>query len=154
MRCVATQSRATRRATGLLSDNVAKVVDDGESLWLSTTRGICRVSKKQLAEFTAGTRKRLEPENYGVEDGLRSAQCAPTYPLAGGGMRSADGRLWFTTSRGLAVLDPGAHKPTILPPLTSPGWACSPAETCWIRASRRASSRAGSVCRSATPAFT
>jgi len=112
-----TISRYTAR-DGLLSDNVAKVVDDGESLWLSTTRGICRVSKKQLTEFTAGKRKRLEPENYGVEDGLRSAQCAPTYPLAGGGMRSADGRLWFTTSRGLAVLDPGAHKPTILPPLT------------------------------------
>jgi signal transduction histidine kinase/ligand-binding sensor domain-containing protein len=103
---------------GLLSDNIAKVIDDGESLWLSTTRGICRVSKKQLAELAAGQRKQLEPENYGVEDGLRSAQCAPTYPLAGGGMRSADGRLWFTTSRGLAVLDPGARKPSILPPLT------------------------------------
>jgi signal transduction histidine kinase/ligand-binding sensor domain-containing protein len=102
---------------GLLSDNIAKVFDDGESLWLSTTRGICRVPKRQFAEFSAGRRKRLEPENYGVEDGLRSAQCAPTYPVAGGGMRTADGRLWFTTGRGLAVLDPGASKPPVLAPL-------------------------------------
>lgn len=102
---------------GLLSDNVAKVMDDGVSLWLSTTRGICRIPKAQLAEFAAGRRKRLEPENYGVEDGLRSAQCAPTYPLAGGGTRTADGRLWFPTSRGLAVLDPGARKAPVLAPL-------------------------------------
>lgn len=103
---------------GLLSDNVAKILDDGESLWLSTTRGICRIAKKQLSEFAAGRRKRLEPENFGVEDGLRSAQCAPTYPLGGGGIRAADGRLWFTTSRGLAVLDPGARKSEHLAPLT------------------------------------
>ena len=102
---------------GLLSDNIGKVFDDGESLWLSTTRGICRIAKKQLQEFSAGKRSRLEPQNYGVEDGLRSAQCAPAYPTAGGGIRTADGRLWFTTGRGLAVLDPDAQKPGALSPV-------------------------------------
>ncbi len=101
---------------GLLSDNIGKVYDDGESLWLSTTRGICRIAKRQLFDFSAHKRTRLEPQNYGVEDGLRSAQCAPGYPTAGGGTRSADGRLWFTTSRGLAVLDPDIRKPVALPP--------------------------------------
>ncbi len=101
---------------GLLSDNIGKVFDDGESLWLSTTRGICRIAKSQLFDFSAHKRNRLEPQNYGVEDGLRSAQCAPAYPIAGGGIRTADGRLWFTTGRGLAVLDPDAHKPVALPP--------------------------------------
>src|SRR5215831_10297580 len=96
---------------GLLSDNIAKVFDDGTSLWLSTTRGICRISKQQLFEFSAHKRPRLEPEDYGVEDGLRSAQCAPAYPVAGGGTRTAEGRMWFTTSRGLAVMDPGTRKP-------------------------------------------
>jgi signal transduction histidine kinase/ligand-binding sensor domain-containing protein len=101
---------------GLLSDNIGKVFDDGESLWLSTTRGICRIAKSQLSEFTAKKRSRLEPQNYGVEDGLRSAQCAPAYPTAGGGIRTTDGRLWFTTSRGLAVLSPDARKPVAIPP--------------------------------------
>ncbi len=91
---------------GLLSDNVSNVVDDGASLWLSTTRGICHIAKKQLREFAAGQRKTLEPTNYGVEDGLRSSQCAPAYPIGGGGDRMADGTIWFTTSRGLAVFDP------------------------------------------------
>ncbi|HJT88616.1 MAG TPA: two-component regulator propeller domain-containing protein [Bryobacteraceae bacterium] len=91
---------------GLLSDNISDVADDGEWLWLSTTRGICRISKRQLRDFTAGKIQKLEPVNYGVEDGLRSAQCAPGYPIPGGGLRSSDGRLWFPTSRGLAVIDP------------------------------------------------
>ena len=41
---------------GLLSDNIGKVFDDGESLWLSTTRGISRIEKSQLADFSAGKR--------------------------------------------------------------------------------------------------
>ncbi len=101
---------------GLLSDNIGKVFDDGESLWLSTTRGICRIAKSQLLEFSAKKRSRLEPQNYGVEDGLRSAQCAPSYPTAGGGTRTTDGRLWFITSRGLAVVTPGARRAAPLSP--------------------------------------
>jgi signal transduction histidine kinase len=97
---------------GLLSDNVAKIEDDGDSLWLSTTRGICRIGKKQLTQFENGAIKKLRPLTYGVEDGLRSAQCSPAYPVGGGGVRSSDGRLWFTTSRGLAVIDPMAHPRT------------------------------------------
>ena len=96
---------------GLLSDNISHIEDDRRgSLWLSTTRGICRISKEQLRDFAAGKIQKLTPINYGLEDGLRSAQCAPGYPTSGGGWRTADGRLWFPTSRGLAVLDPNAPK--------------------------------------------
>jgi signal transduction histidine kinase/ligand-binding sensor domain-containing protein len=101
---------------GLLSDNIANIVDDGESLWLSTTRGICRISKQQLWEHAEGRRPILQPVNYGMDDGLRSAQCSPGYPT-GGGNRTSDGRLWFTTSRGLAVYDPHAKRPAPLPPM-------------------------------------
>lgn len=101
---------------GLLSDNIASVVGDGESLWLSTTRGICRISKRQLWDFAARRRASLVPENYGVNDGLRSAQCA-AYPIAAGGERTSDGRLWFTTSRGLAILDPSAPRRSAPTPL-------------------------------------
>ena len=60
---------------------------------------------------------RLEPVNYGVEDGLRSASCAPSFPTGSGGYRTADGRIWFTTSRGLAVFDPTAHAQKVQAPL-------------------------------------
>jgi len=102
---------------GLLSDNVSDISDDGDALWLSTTRGICRIFKKQLTEFSDGKLKNLNPINYGLEDGLRSAQCAPGYPAGSGGNRTVDGRLWFTTTRGIAVFDPRAAKPATLAPL-------------------------------------
>jgi len=110
--------RHYREQDGLLSDNIGKVIDDGESLWLSTTRGICRVPKLQFAEMDSGKRKQLEPENYGVEDGLRSAQCAPGYPVPGGGIKGRGGHLYFPTSRGVAVLDPGSRKMPAVPPVT------------------------------------
>jgi signal transduction histidine kinase/ligand-binding sensor domain-containing protein len=99
-----------RAKDGLLSDNIASITDDGQSLWLGTTRGICRITKQQLEEFAAQKIRHVEPVNYGVEDGLRSAQCAPGFPLPGGGVRSSDGRLWFPTSRGVAVFDPNARR--------------------------------------------
>lgn len=96
---------------GLLSDNVSHIEDDGSSLWLSTTRGICRVLKQQIWDLIQGRIRKVDPVNYGVEDGMRSAQCAPGYPTSGGGTRSSDGRLWFPTSFGLAVLDPRDRPP-------------------------------------------
>jgi signal transduction histidine kinase/ligand-binding sensor domain-containing protein len=108
--------RKFNAADGLLSDNIADIADDGESLWLSTTRGICRIARRQLQEFAAGSRKTLEPVNYGVADGLRSAQCSPGVPAGGGGHATRDGRIWFTTSRGLAVWDPKAPRRPLLAP--------------------------------------
>ncbi len=103
--------RVTTRE-GLLSDNVAHIEDDGKgSLWLSTTRGLCRVDKASLRDFANGKVRNVNVINYGVADGLRSAQCAPGYPTSRGGTKTTDGRLWFPTSRGLAVIDPTQTSP-------------------------------------------
>ena len=96
---------------GLLSDNIAHIDDDGAgTLWLATTRGICRIPKDQLRRHTTGELRTLRPINYTAVDGLRSAQCAPGYPIAAGGTRSSDGRIWFPTTRGLAVYNPEADR--------------------------------------------
>lgn len=92
---------------GMLSDNVSHMEDDHKgNLWLSTTRGISEISKQGLRDFDRGKIRVLKPRNFGIQDGLRSAQCAPGFPTAGGGTRTRDGHLWFPTSRGLATLDP------------------------------------------------
>lgn len=98
--------RSMSAADGLLSDNVAHVDDDGTDLWLSTTKGICRISKQQLEAFLAGKRTRLDPTVYTGAQGLRSAHLSPAFPAGKGGMRSKDGRLWFTSLKGLVMLDP------------------------------------------------
>jgi signal transduction histidine kinase/ligand-binding sensor domain-containing protein len=94
---------------GLLSDNISQIADDGRgALWLSTTRGICRIPKEQLRDFAAGRRQFLESENYGLADGLRSAQAPSDIGLGGG--RHSDGSLWFATARGIAIYRPGQAK--------------------------------------------
>jgi signal transduction histidine kinase len=96
---------------GLPSDNIAIIVEarDGD-LWLGTTQGICHLTRASLEVFTAGRSKRIQAELLGVSDGLRSAQCAPTY-ASGGGERTSEGWLWFPTAQGLAVLNPAAPAP-------------------------------------------
>src|SRR5580698_7963713 len=89
---------------GLLSDNISNILDDGEALWLSTTRGICRISKQQLRDFEDGRITQLEPVNYGAADGLRSAQSSPE--IGSGASRHSDGSLWFATARGIAMYQP------------------------------------------------
>jgi signal transduction histidine kinase/ligand-binding sensor domain-containing protein len=95
---------------GLLSDNIWKATDDGESLWLSTTRGICRIPKSQLRDFAEHRIGMLHPIDYGAADGLRSLQTTDAE-------RHADGSLWFVTNRGLAVFEPGAREQINQPPL-------------------------------------
>jgi ligand-binding sensor domain-containing protein/signal transduction histidine kinase len=95
---------------GLLSDNIRGITDDGQSLWLSTTRGICRIAKEQLQSFADRKISNLSPRNFGVADGLHSAE-------ANEGQLRSDGSLWFPTSRGIAVFRPKVQPATDLPPL-------------------------------------
>jgi signal transduction histidine kinase/ligand-binding sensor domain-containing protein len=99
---------------GLLSDNISNIADDGDALWLSTTRGICRIPKEQLRDFAAGKRPRLDPVNYGLADGLRSAEAPSDFGLGGG--RHSDGSLWFATARGIALYRPDKSGPAAGPP--------------------------------------
>lgn len=102
-----------RERDGLLSDNISQILDDGEALWLSTTRGICRIAKAQLRDFANGKRHRLDPVNYGMADGLRSAQPPADFGLGGG--RHSDGSLWFATARGIALYRPESPRHSGLP---------------------------------------
>ena len=106
-----------RAKDGLPSDNVLHVTGDGIWLWLSTTRGICKVKEADLWDFAQGRRKDLPLQTFGVQDGLRSSQAGPSHPVAGGGTRSRDGRLWFPTSRGLAVLKANSRPRQTSPPV-------------------------------------
>lgn len=90
---------------GLPSDAVYQVLDDGRGgFWLGTGRGIARVERAALLGRTATGASPLKVEVFDKADGLKSAQC--TAPAQPAGWRARDGRLWFATTRGLAVVDP------------------------------------------------
>jgi len=99
---------------GLPDNEIAVILDDTlDHLWLGSNHGVFRVARDELRAVAQGRKKRLEGITYLGGDGLASAQ------IAGGhnaGLRSQDGRLWFATSRGVSVVDPGQIRVNPLPP--------------------------------------
>jgi ligand-binding sensor domain-containing protein/signal transduction histidine kinase len=77
--------------------------DDSGDLWLSSNRGIFRVSLRELNEFAEGRRASVNSFVYGVLDGMLSRECNSASP---GGWKTRDGRLWFPTVKGVVVIDP------------------------------------------------
>lgn len=90
---------------GLPSDIVVQIIDDDQGrLWVGTNKGIFHISRQQLDQYADGRITALTPVIYGRSDGLKSVEC-------NGGMQPAvwkarDGRLWFSTLRGVATIDP------------------------------------------------
>jgi signal transduction histidine kinase/ligand-binding sensor domain-containing protein/DNA-binding response OmpR family regulator len=84
------------------------------NLWLGTAAGIVRVSRAELDRYKGPHGPPVRTVHYGVDDGLPSLFCSTsTHPLA---MRSRDGRLWFATARGLAMLNSVSWKPDLVQP--------------------------------------
>jgi signal transduction histidine kinase/ligand-binding sensor domain-containing protein len=108
---------------GLPSDNFSALLqDDAGSLWVGGMSAIVRISFSELEKAFAGKGGQLECEVFDLTDGLRgfvqatwSAVFALGYPV---GTKSTDGHLWFSTSRGLAVINPGhIPKNSVIPPV-------------------------------------
>jgi len=95
---------------GMFDDVVWRILDDGlGNLWMSSNRGIWRVSREQLEARAAGQRAQVESVVYGEADGMRDRECNGAIEPAG--WRTRDGRLWFPTGKGLAVFDPAHLRP-------------------------------------------
>lgn len=100
---------------GLYDDVVFAILDDrAGNLWMSCNRGLFRVARRELKEFFAGRRASVTCAAYGEADGMKSAECNGGFqPAAWGGL---DGRMWFATIRGVAVVDPRAIRVNREPP--------------------------------------
>ena len=90
---------------GLSDSTVSAMIEDDDGyLWLSGPRGISRVSLQDLNDYAEGRIKTVRSESYGYADGLRSIECnSKAQP---GIWKAKDGKLWFATTAGLAIIDP------------------------------------------------
>jgi ligand-binding sensor domain-containing protein/signal transduction histidine kinase len=105
-------ARPVTRAQGLFDNLVAGILeDDRGTLWMSCNRGIFAVRKQQLHDVADGRAARVDSLAYDTSDGMRSAECS-----FGTSWRTADGRLWFPTIRGVAVVDPANLRRNMVPP--------------------------------------
>ena len=73
--------------------------------WISCNHGIYRVSKDELNDFAAGRRSAITSIAYGKSDGMLNVECNGGRSPAG--IKTQDGKLWFPTQDGIAVIDPG-----------------------------------------------
>ncbi|HEX3765835.1 MAG TPA: two-component regulator propeller domain-containing protein, partial [Kofleriaceae bacterium] len=99
---------------GMFDDLMWSTLDDGLGyLWMSSNRGVWRVSRQQLEARAEGRIATIESLVYGEADGMRDRECNGAQDPAG--WRSRDGRLWFPTGKGVVVIDP-AHLHASRPP--------------------------------------
>ncbi|HET6845062.1 MAG TPA: two-component regulator propeller domain-containing protein, partial [Candidatus Angelobacter sp.] len=91
------------------------VQDDDGFLWLAGSLGILRVGPQELEKALQSPSYRMQGMTLDASDGLRGIprQYGP-FPTTA---RTADGRLWFATSAGVASIDPKHLPGNLAPPL-------------------------------------
>ncbi len=90
---------------GLFDATVGNILEDNlGNLWMGSDNGVFRIAKSELNDFASRRISSIHGVVYGTTDGLRSRETMQ------GGTGTAtigpDGRLWFSTMRGLSVVDP------------------------------------------------
>jgi signal transduction histidine kinase len=100
---------------GLPVDVISQILDDRRGrLWLGTHQGIYCVTKAALNAVADGRTNTLNYVIYGRHDGLPALECTDGYQPAC--WRGADGRLWFTTARGVVWVNPDQLTARSFPP--------------------------------------
>ncbi|MCK4764342.1 MAG: helix-turn-helix domain-containing protein [Candidatus Aminicenantes bacterium] len=103
------------REDGLGSDYIYQIDTDGrENFWFSSFDGIFRVSKRELDEFAAGNRSKLDCISFGLTDGIESEE--NTFSTKNSLLKTPAGELWFATQKGIAAVDPGIIRINKYPP--------------------------------------
>jgi PAS domain S-box-containing protein len=115
--CRFENGKFTRLTTrdGLFSDVIYQVIEVSKgNLWMASSKGVFRVPKAQLNAFAAGRIKTVSSFSYDKSDGMKSPEC--TGPNQPAGWKTKDGRLWFPTLKGVAVVDPEHLLVNVTPP--------------------------------------
>ena len=101
---------------GLFDDSVFAILEDGNGyFWMSCNKGIFRVSRQQLDDFAEGLQSKVTSVAYGRADGMQSRECnGGTQPVA---WKTNDGKLWFATVKGVAMIDSNRARAAAAPPV-------------------------------------
>jgi signal transduction histidine kinase/ligand-binding sensor domain-containing protein len=102
-------------AQGLSSAVISHLVSDGEgNLWMGSQLGILRVGRADLLRCAYSLAPTVRCLSYGAAHGLVSLNCSGGFQP--GACKAPDGRLWFPTSKGVAIVDPTQVAINPIPP--------------------------------------
>lgn len=102
---------------GLYGDAVFTILQDGESFWIGTNRGIARIFLRDIDALDHGTVATIAPTWFGKSDGMLSQQGNGASQTPG--WRTRDGRLWIGTTNGVVMIDPSRLRRNESPPLVA-----------------------------------
>jgi signal transduction histidine kinase/ligand-binding sensor domain-containing protein/DNA-binding response OmpR family regulator len=90
---------------GLYDNAIHRILaDDADRLWMNTNRGIFWVPRAELVAFAEGRAREVHSTAYTERDGMRNRE--GNGGVGSAGTRTKDGRLWFPTQDGVAIVDP------------------------------------------------
>ena len=102
-------------AHGLPNNIIDHIEEDGlGNFWFSSQAGLFRVSRQQLNDCAEGKTPSLQALVFGKAEGLTTLASSGGFTPSG--FRAPDGRLWFPTAKGLAVVNPTAVRPNRISP--------------------------------------
>ncbi len=92
-----------RTDNGFLTSAIFQVVEDETNhLWITSDFGIIKIDKKELNQYVTNSDSiKIKEINYKQVDGLKRSECT----AAASSIRASDGRLWFATLGGIAIVN-------------------------------------------------
>lgn len=103
-------------AEGLNVDGIVSITPDcNGALWLGSDRGVIRVTRESLLAVAEGTAKSVSARVFSRQDGLRTEES--TGIIQPPATLDSQGRLWVSTSEGLATIEPASIPRNVHPPL-------------------------------------
>jgi signal transduction histidine kinase/ligand-binding sensor domain-containing protein len=100
---------------GLSSNGVFCILEDKRGwFWMNSNQGIYRVRRQELNDLADRKISSVTSIAYGQQDGLLNVEGNGGRQPAG--VKARDGKLWFPTAQGVAVVDPDAVVINELPP--------------------------------------
>jgi signal transduction histidine kinase/ligand-binding sensor domain-containing protein len=100
---------------GLPNGVIGHIESDGRGyIWMSSYDGILRASERDLNSCADGAIPEVPFQTYGINEGMPTLECSEGMQSAG--CKTADGRLWFATAKGLVAVNPAGVKQNLLPP--------------------------------------
>ena len=108
------------QARGLPNNEIFDLDEDDKGhVWLSSTFGVLRIAKSELEDVATGGESKPRVLRFDENEGMVSRQCTGATTF----LETSDGRFWFPTLRGVAVVDPGnVEINRVVPPVRIDGF--------------------------------
>jgi signal transduction histidine kinase/DNA-binding response OmpR family regulator len=107
--------RCVDRSDGLPSNGIHAIASDAQGrFWMNSNQGIFFVDRAELADVLDGSAPELtRTGQYTARNGMRSSEGngGVSPPVA----RDSEGRLWFPTQSGIAIIDPADADSAVAP---------------------------------------